>query len=58
LIYSGNTKQAQQIIEQTWPGDKDSKEHFISDMKQTLRESRYYNDIVELNKPYPLLEAK
>ncbi len=58
LIYSGNTKQAQQIIEQTWPGDKPSKEHFIRDLKQTLRQSRYYNDIVELNKPYPILEAK
>lgn len=51
LIYSGNTEQAQQIIDQTWPGDEASKERFMSDLKQALLESNYYNDIAELNKP-------
>ncbi len=50
LIYSGNTEQAQQIIDQTWPGDEASKERFMSDLKQALLESNYYNDIAELNK--------
>ena len=56
LIYCGQSSQARELIDRTWPSDAASKLLFISDIQEILRKRDYYEALVELNKPYGILE--
>ena len=45
LIYSGNCKQAHEVIDKTWPGTAKEKAKFLSDLKKRLAEE-FKNDSV------------
>lgn len=50
LIYSGQASQAWYVIDKTWPSDSQSKQLFIKDLKQAIRESPYFEAINTINK--------
>lgn len=56
LIYSGRSRQAREIIDRTWPGDKEAKKLFILHVQQAVKESKYYDALIALNKPYNILD--
>lgn len=56
LIYSGNASQARKLIDMTWPNSNKTKKMFLHDLKQAIKESNYYNDLVILNKLSPDFE--
>lgn len=49
LIYSGNYFQALQIVDATWPGNKNEKEAFLKDLKETIQKQQYGKDILSMN---------
>ena len=49
LIYSGNYEQATEIINKTWPSDKNSRLLLINDLKASITKSPYGRSIEKMN---------
>ncbi len=61
LIYSGRAEQAWLIIDRTWPGDKNSKNKFITDLTDCIGKSKYAEALNQMNNTdikFPALQTK
>lgn len=54
-VYMGNCKEARRFLDRTWPKNRPGKEAFWSFLKQEMRKSPYWLQIVSLNNGSKLL---